>query len=176
MLWQSACGSQTTARVATEEQLRLSEEVMGFSYPPLLRTLYLQVANGGFGPAYGLFGAFCGFRDTIRGKETGEDFLQNSVIQPSFLCKEDFIDVEQYEEQNGDPKMIGCDPTVWSKYFMYLCDWGCGRSSYLHAHNGRVYYEVEDYVFRQTESLEEWLERWLQEGNLEEVGHLFFEV
>ena len=38
--------------LATEEQVRLSEEALGFPYPPLLRTLYLHVANGRVGPAY----------------------------------------------------------------------------------------------------------------------------
>src|SRR5712691_13026984 len=43
---------------ATEEQIRLSEERMGISFPPLLRMLYLRVADGGFGPGCGLRGIF----------------------------------------------------------------------------------------------------------------------
>jgi hypothetical protein len=30
------------------------ESELGFSLPPLLRTLYIEVGNGGFGPGYGL--------------------------------------------------------------------------------------------------------------------------
>src|SRR5258708_32382840 len=45
---------------ATEEQLYRTEEVMGFSHPPLLRALYLQVANGGFGSGGGSKRAFGG--------------------------------------------------------------------------------------------------------------------
>jgi hypothetical protein len=45
---------------ASEAQLQMTEEVMGFAHPPLLRTLYLQVANGGFGPDTGLIGALGG--------------------------------------------------------------------------------------------------------------------
>src|SRR5258708_27179168 len=37
---------------ATEEQLLATEEALGFPLPPALRALYLQVANGGFGPGY----------------------------------------------------------------------------------------------------------------------------
>jgi hypothetical protein len=39
---------------ATEEQARDSERALGFPIPLLLRRLYLEVANGGFGPKYGV--------------------------------------------------------------------------------------------------------------------------
>jgi len=45
--WKS---EESTYPPATEEQLRASEQALGFLLPPLLRTLYAQVANGGFGP------------------------------------------------------------------------------------------------------------------------------
>lgn len=32
--------------------------------------------------------------------------LQESVVYPSFTEEDVFIDLEQYEEQNGDPKRI----------------------------------------------------------------------
>jgi len=46
---------------ATEEQLRAIEEILGFPLPPLLRALYAQLANGGFGPRYGIMGALGGY-------------------------------------------------------------------------------------------------------------------
>jgi hypothetical protein len=46
---------------ATEEQLRATEEALGISLPSMLRALYAQVANGGFGPAYGITGARGGY-------------------------------------------------------------------------------------------------------------------
>jgi hypothetical protein len=33
-----------------------AEKSLGFTFPPLLRQIYLEVANGGFGPGYGLLG------------------------------------------------------------------------------------------------------------------------
>src|SRR5690349_6056273 len=42
---------------ATEEQLQATEDAIGFSVPPLLRMLYAEIANGGFGPSYGITGA-----------------------------------------------------------------------------------------------------------------------
>jgi hypothetical protein len=39
---------------ATPEQLANAEALLGFELPPLLRRLYLEVANGWIGPGYGL--------------------------------------------------------------------------------------------------------------------------
>jgi hypothetical protein len=41
---------------ATPEAVAEAENVIGFPVPPLLRRLYLEVANGGFGPAEGILG------------------------------------------------------------------------------------------------------------------------
>ena len=41
---------------AADEQIRATEQALGFSLPPFLRTLYTNVANGGFGPT-GITGA-----------------------------------------------------------------------------------------------------------------------
>jgi hypothetical protein len=40
-----------------------AESVVGYCLPPLLRRLYLEVGNGGFGPGYGIFGLRDGHRD-----------------------------------------------------------------------------------------------------------------
>lgn len=42
---------------ASEEQLQATETALGFPLPPLLRTLYAEDANGGFGPGAGIQGA-----------------------------------------------------------------------------------------------------------------------
>ena len=39
---------------ASEEAVQEAERVLGLPLPPLLRRLYLEVGNGGFGPGYGL--------------------------------------------------------------------------------------------------------------------------
>ncbi|HLG60745.1 MAG TPA: hypothetical protein VKY19_02360 [Ktedonosporobacter sp.] len=132
---------------ATEEQLRLSEEVMGFPYPSLLRSLYSQVANGGFGPAYGLVGAFCGYADAMYKEQHHEYKLQESVVTPSFPEEMTFIDLEQYEKRHGRQKNMYLDTYVWPMYFIYLCEWGCGFFSFLHAKTGCVYYVGENYLF-----------------------------
>lgn len=41
---------------ATPAEIDAAEVVLGFAIPLLLRRLYLEIGNGGFGPAYGLDG------------------------------------------------------------------------------------------------------------------------
>ena len=45
---------------ATAEAVREAEGLVGLPLPPLLRRLYLEVADGGFGPYYGLLGLAAG--------------------------------------------------------------------------------------------------------------------
>src|SRR5205823_13147951 len=41
---------------ASEAEVVSAERTLGFSLPPTLRRIYIEVANGRFGPAYGLYG------------------------------------------------------------------------------------------------------------------------
>lgn len=41
---------------ATVEQIEAAEQELGFKLPRLLQEIYSQVANGGFGPGYGILG------------------------------------------------------------------------------------------------------------------------
>ncbi|GAB4051045.1 SMI1/KNR4 family protein [Catellatospora paridis] len=44
------------ARLATPAEIAESEQLIGFAMPPLLRRIYLEVANGGFGPRDSVLG------------------------------------------------------------------------------------------------------------------------
>ena len=46
----------TVSRPATLAEVNAAEKLLGFNLPKLLRRLYLEVGNGGFGPNYGLEG------------------------------------------------------------------------------------------------------------------------
>ena len=39
----------------TQQELDRAKAMLGFALPPLLKRVYLEVGNGGFGPAHGLF-------------------------------------------------------------------------------------------------------------------------
>jgi hypothetical protein len=55
---------------ATPREIEESERQLGFALSPLLRRVYLEVANGGFGPAYGMIGVLGG---------AGDDWRKNAV-------------------------------------------------------------------------------------------------
>jgi hypothetical protein len=63
-------GLYTPASVSVIES---AEEVLGFPLPPLLREIYQNLANGGFGPGYGLVGLADGY--------TFEDFGDLSLVE-----------------------------------------------------------------------------------------------
>jgi hypothetical protein len=50
------CPMPTVAPPATPAEVDAAEAALGFAIPPLLRRLYTEVGNGGFGPDYGLEG------------------------------------------------------------------------------------------------------------------------
>ena len=39
------------------------ERLLGFALPPLMRRIYMEIGNGGFGPGYGLIGLTNGVPD-----------------------------------------------------------------------------------------------------------------
>lgn len=50
-------------RVASRDAVAEAEAALAYPLPPLLRRLYLEVGNGGFGPGYGVLGVSVGHRD-----------------------------------------------------------------------------------------------------------------
>jgi hypothetical protein len=58
-----------------------AEKALGFPLPPLLREIYVSLANGGFGPAYGLVG--------LRGGYTLENLGDLTLVEYHLmLCSE----------------------------------------------------------------------------------------
>jgi hypothetical protein len=66
-------GRVETFPPASVAVLEASEASLGFRLPPLLRDLYTKVANGGFGPGYGILGLEGGQADPVitMGEEGG---------------------------------------------------------------------------------------------------------
>jgi hypothetical protein len=166
---------------ATEDQLLATEQALGFPLPPLLRALYAEVANGGFGFGFGLRGAIGGFDG--RGSSTiVEQYLSRSYseeILPWAAEKVRLIDLVDYDEQWEE--VIGsCRDKVvstfrhlilpyhlWPEHFLPICNWVCAIESCLDCIMGGVYRVVvtkeEDHlILLQAASLQEMLERWLQ--------------
>jgi hypothetical protein len=78
------------------------EDELGFALPGLLKALFLQVGDGGFGPGYGLFGARSGH----------------------YLSDEPFTLAELYRGALYARRLDGT-PRGWREGMLPICEWGC---------------------------------------------------
>jgi hypothetical protein len=166
---------------ATEEQLRLTEERLGFSLPPALRLLYQEVGNGGdvFGngcPLNGVVGGFPGAKTwsdarTIDLTVSRSGWRLNELVAAALRRY-----TGSYVQCEGEPDHF---ITVWDMYSISLDldGWtgllylrGCGDDvhSYL-VGQGLTPPPGSDHWYMQTisfyaSSVEEWIERMLNGG------------
>lgn len=146
---------------ATETQLQVAEQTLGFVLPALLRELYANVANGGFGPAYGINGVNGGFGSAI-----DIDYLYTKGVSR-------LVDISFYEKRQQPTKLLQLPEYVHPDRFITLCHWGCAMYSYLDCASGRVfggsgYRDFYGFSY-QAPSLFEWLDRWVN-GQLRWIG------
>jgi hypothetical protein len=124
---------------AAQEVIARAEAHIGFQFPPLLRRLYLEVGNGGFGPGYGLFGVEGG--------------------HPAGVAKDEQTIDALYLTLRGDPEW-------WPEKLLPICDWGCAIWSCLDCRtdDGPVVHvegASEGDCWAASLTLGPWLEAWL---------------
>jgi hypothetical protein len=150
---------------ATDGQLQATEQALGFPLPPFLRLLYSQIANGGFGPGYGLIGVIGGFDEA----GTLVEMYQYHTVRGQL------IELEQYEHASGSDAPLELPDTLWPRSMLYLCDWGQGDISCIDCVTGRVFLvhmgaKSHRFVLElQAPSLREWWEQWLAERLCDEL-------
>jgi hypothetical protein len=121
-----------------------AESALGFALPPLLRELYTSIANGGFGPGYGLIGVGDdGALDD--GKSIVDKYRLFRTVSPEH-------------------------PTwCWPERVILLCTWGCAIYSGIDCSREEAPVllwdpnddsRVEDNLRPQRPSLESWLSAW----------------
>jgi hypothetical protein len=144
---------------ASQEQLAATEAALEFPLPPVLRALYGQLANGGFGPAYGLRGAIGGFVGTGTMVEQYQWTLEGT--QPVELASY----ADGWQESDGR-RSLTLARDQWPTRLLPLCEWGCAVEICLDCSGGQVLRvaPVQDgYCFTfQAASLEEWLQQWMR--------------
>jgi hypothetical protein len=133
---------------APAELVAEAEHKMGFELPPFLRTLYLEIANGGFGPGYGLTGLDAsGWLDPETGLSLPDQYLSW------------WSDARAFGEQI--PERI-----------LPICDWGCCARSYIDCNtpNAEMIFASDAGVawddFRERIGFEQWMEDWAGGVNL----------
>lgn len=124
----------------SHKAIEATEALLGFNLPMLLRRIYAEVADGGFGPAYGLFpiASHC--------PEGGQH--------------ETLVEVLDMLAEGRHPAF-----GTWPSQLVPLCDWGCANWSCLdcQTENGPVVTLAgEDGLFDTGRDLASWLTAWLR--------------
>jgi hypothetical protein len=130
--------------LVSEEQLARCEASLGIRLPGLLRRLYSEIGNGGFGPGYGIF-------PVPNGRVTGLLSI-----------------VSLYEEFR---KPSESKPWEWPPGLLPICDWGCLIYSCVGVSPSEqpVFTSTEYGVQPTRWTLETWLSDWASNVDLWEV-------
>lgn len=128
--------------------VRDAEREIGFPFPNLLVRLWIEVANGGFGPGYGLFGLEGGYADDVSKMALPEIYLDSRESR----C---------YVEVYGEP---------WPEKLIEICHWGGGMRSAIDcsAAEAEVLDIPEDLDRRRRsgQTFAQWMEAWVNGVNL----------
>lgn len=123
-----------------------AEQAIGYPFPSLLRRLYLEVANGGFGPSGGIEGvppdgyARDGVNDMLNSRDEWRTSLRPGDLQPPpdgviFLCNFGCALWALIDCRTPDGQMWwwypGCDSTTCT-FAEWLAAWLCGRDLSTH--------------------------------------------
>lgn len=174
---------------ATEQHIRETEQQLGFALPSLLKLLYTQIANGGFGPGFGIIGVMNGYPgvdhlpgDLARRYQWESDFAhalrqldkagwtsltpeERQVLWEDGIGSQELWEAGQLtdDEPKGEMVPLGEEnlPALWPKHLLPLCEHGCNITTYLFADTEQVVQGMHGPDLVVAASLEEWLERWL---------------
>jgi SMI1 / KNR4 family (SUKH-1) len=155
---------------ASEEQLAATEAVLGFPLPPLLRTLYAEIANGGFGPGVGIRGALGGYGSpTVNPGDTIVGYYNFHRQQAQLIDLGAYAELwKQVEPERERDSYLLLSYVVWPEQLLSLEDLGCCQEVCLDCKNGGVFCTAptarndEYIVWHVTPSLEHYLDRWLR--------------
>jgi len=119
---------------AMQEDVNGAETRMGFQLPALLRRLWTEVGNGGFGPGYGLF------------EVNMAPASELSMSLPNIYLQS-----------------IADESAHWPKSLVLICEWGCGYYTALDccSSEGEMVNLLDELEPKRTgSSLSKWLEDW----------------
>lgn len=148
---------------ATAQQLAATEMELGFILPATLRTLYAELGNGGFGPGYGLRGVVGGL--PVQGTITDMYPFSGNALFP-------FSNTVWERWEQNPHHVLEFSANRWPEKLLPICKWGCGSEIGLHAERGWVFHigsarhPTHWAIWVLADSLEAWLEWWIQEEDL----------
>lgn len=137
---------------ASPVEIAEDERRLGFPLPRLMKRLYMEIGNGGFGPGYGLIGLTNGAKDDL-GRTAPEVYLQSRSADPD------------------DPQWC------WPIGLLPICHWGCAILSCIDCSdsnfrmrifdpNARRGSDWTDSFFEEPHVFESWISDWARGANL----------
>jgi SMI1/KNR4 family protein SUKH-1 len=146
---------QRSRSPVTEEELVQAETQLGFVLPSLLRRIYREVGNGGFGPGYGLL-------PLNELPPNGGDDTTSLVAEYQGMKSFSQQDIDAYFAEEEEK------PALWPERVLILCDWGCNIYSCLDCSSSELPIfrmdSNENFLVEwaiEAPSLHQWLERWI---------------
>lgn len=113
--------------LATAAEIAQAEAVLGFPLPPLIRAIWRQIGNGGFGPGYGITGVETGYRIYESTLIENAEFLRQAADYLRDEAGEAAHYIGQGEEQRQYAEELRREAADWycgDRFIMYAY-WGC---------------------------------------------------
>ncbi len=123
---------------ATQDAVTEAEEVIGWPLPSLLRRLYLEIGNGGFGPHNGILG--------VRGGASNANDNFRDII-------------ETHRAFSSHPD----DPLSAPPWLVWIFDWGCTIWSMVDCRDasGPMWFNEEGEMQPEGITVAEWFDCWV---------------
>ena len=153
----------------TAEQIHETEKQLGFAIPSLLQALYVQIANGGFGPETGLRGAYEGYGSIGNGLYPEIDDTISGSYQRQFESHGRTIDLTKYEGKWTTRKELVLPHDGWPQYLLPICNLGCGQEACVDIQEQMFLVapvREGDCFWKLPWTFEEWLWRWVRDEEL----------
>jgi len=151
----------------TKDIIEKAEIRLGFRFPELLRQMYLQVGNGGFGPGYGILGLEDGYRDRddiAIHDGSGVDLVQ---LYFSFRGAGGSLSELEHNFDLGTNLYVEAETFVWFDKLLPICNWGCWQISCVDCAKTDfpvLLFVGYEYTFQlQNRSFNEWIKDWLND-------------
>jgi hypothetical protein len=156
-------GANAPLQPADPVEIANDEKRLGFALPPLLKRLYTEIGNGGFGPGYGLIGLTNGVPDDL-GKTAPETY---GLIRGT---------------SRDDPSW------KWPEGLLPICHWGCAILSCIDCTDPNFRMRIFDpnvhdgdwdaCFFDESDGFDIWIREWASGVDLwsamyGESGHIF---
>lgn len=157
---------------ASEEQLQLTESLLGFPLPPLLRALYVEIANGGFGPGTGLRGVLDGYGKPGTMYPNEDETIIGTYQFESRKGTTTLVEQAMQEEEQS-LVCLQIPYGIWPAQVLPICHLGCVQEACIDSRQ-RMFIAApinsnEVYGFYQLPwTFEEWLWRWIKNEHLVE--------